>query len=263
MLQCLERTGKTAVLGFGPEELIIVQRPSASSVQHVPTWSRLSYQRLGINLLNWQSVTVEVTLSVLTSVLRAVEGQTAGRLIIRSESMLILSRVAHTSAEAEDLDIDLPGVMSHELLITPINGAALSTSLLNEPVVARPAIAFNLSSKSVAPLRGRLSRLGRNGVVRISANGAGMLILRIEGALLNVSITLKVRVLPGITDDPHRLTQMLVSLEQLLRVLSHASLLPTCTTLCALIPGQAMVLSVAISDDNDSLTFYIPPFDDA
>lgn len=281
MIQCLGRTGKTAVLGWGSDSLTIAQRPIASLTgKNVPSWSNISYERLGISLINIcenQPIVVEGSLALIEAALRAIREQTVAKLQIISLGIIrILARVANTLAETDERELypGIVGLLTHELPITLINGVTLGKSLLGEPIVSRPEVSFYLPS--VIGLKQRLGRLARSAMmVTISVNTTGTLVISIDGALLSVSLTFNsIRILSSSTStaDPQRLVSIIVSLEQFLRVLSHSTLLPGCATICAIIPGQALVASVTLPnnyqasnaeddyDDNDDvLTFYIPP----
>lgn len=270
VLKCLERVGDTAYFGMYPEYLIISQQPKAiDAAKHVATWSRFQYPLVGLTEERLYRTLVCFTVDIgrLMVILKAVEHYTHGFIqIFANGVMRVLARTATTMAEAENLSLGQPGVVCHEIQCDTINDA---NAVLAEPVIPQPAIAFHLPE-----IRNKIARLSKiSRFVTVSANTGGSFILRIESTLTSMEIKFpRIRILPtqeSSDQDMNQLHRVKVSLDHLNKVLSHvinlSGILVVSSTICAIVPGNVLVLSTKLSNGDISrsgnMTFYVPVTD--
>lgn len=285
--------GRTAVIGWTQPQrrLIIVQRPDAITTKDVPTWCSLSHERVGLTEVQMSgpvtSLITEVPLSPLLAILRAIEVHSVGRLIIRADGILLLvARTPSSLAEASisQLREGQPGVYSHRLQTTILwergreQGSGppsrrdtivepTESMLLREPVIPQPAISVSLTGSN--ELRQLLGRLGRQGLVTLSISKprrsdhqpmgemAVDLCWTVAKPLMSVTMSIpsmRALVMDAAAREGEEMATISVTMEQLQRTLFHASLLPSTSTVLAVIPEHVLILSVSVGS-RDPLAF--------
>lgn len=264
------------------------------TTKDVPTWSSLSHERVGLTEVQIGDASTrlitEVPLNPLLAILRAIEMHSVGRLIIKTDGvLLIMARTPSSLAETSTAQLKegQPGVYSHRLQITILrerepNSEASSQGetttadqqsgslFLREPVIPQPAISVTFTGSN--ELRQLLGRLGRQGLVTLSISRphrsqqpsmrdmAVDLCWTVTKSLM--SITINVSSMRALVMDPaaregEEIVAISVTMEQLQRALFHASLLSSTSTVLAVIPEHVLILSVSVGS-RDPLAFGDP-----
>lgn len=273
VVQCFERLGKMLILGLGEDSLILSQNGLMAN-STMSGWSSFTHHSLGISRFRVEEamdaegvICIELGTAALAGVLAALLQTTLAQVEIIQErpfpSPVGRLRVMATHAQSlSDFERDLnqiSGTILHELPIN-IHHGRIGMDLIREPVIAPPAIAFQLTRIIMQAMRARLGRLGANNLVQIeigrgelqkqAGGGASLeLTLALETPLLATQIKYgKVSEIGEATIAIQERIQIAVMGSHLMKALHHASILTgEMETIAAIMPQNVLVISSRIN----------------